>query len=91
MFLIEGLATVSFFACLLSNSSLIPNFFARQLLIGIASFFLLPPGPSQTKSKLFPKGYFSDRETKIIVNRVVRDGALFTSLLASCVGRSLTR
>jgi len=90
MFLIEGLATVSFFACLSSNSLLILKFSSRQLLIGVASFFLLPPGPSQTKSKLFPKGYFSDRETKIIVNRVVRDGALVTPLLVRCVDRTLT-
>ncbi|GAA6007031.1 hypothetical protein JCM10207_009176 [Rhodosporidiobolus poonsookiae] len=43
------------------------------LLIGISSFFLLPPGPSQTKSKWFPRGYFTDHEVKIIVNRVARD------------------
>ncbi|GAA5850520.1 hypothetical protein JCM8547_001901 [Rhodosporidiobolus lusitaniae] len=43
------------------------------LLIGVASFFLLPPGPSQTKSRIAPNGYFTENEVKIIVNRVVRD------------------
>ncbi|GAA5975659.1 hypothetical protein JCM10908_005233 [Rhodotorula pacifica] len=43
------------------------------LVIGIASFFLLPPGPAQTKSRWRPNGYFTDREVKIIVNKVVRD------------------
>ncbi|GAA5925549.1 uncharacterized protein JCM15063_005055 [Sporobolomyces koalae] len=43
------------------------------LAIGVASFFMLPPSPSQTKSKLFPKGYFTDREIKILVNRIVRE------------------
>ncbi|GAA5840477.1 hypothetical protein JCM3766R1_000298 [Sporobolomyces carnicolor] len=41
--------------------------------VGVASFFMLPPSPSQTKSKWFPKGYFSDREVKIIVNRAIRE------------------
>ncbi|BGP08289.1 hypothetical protein JCM10049v2_004136 [Rhodotorula toruloides] len=43
------------------------------LLVGIASFFLLTPGPSQTKAKWRPNGYFTDREVKIIVNKVLRD------------------
>ncbi|GAA5919582.1 hypothetical protein JCM1841_001061 [Sporobolomyces salmonicolor] len=43
------------------------------LVVGILSFVMLPPGPSQTKNRLRPKGYYSDREVKIIVNRVVRD------------------
>ncbi|GAA5886078.1 hypothetical protein JCM6882_004256 [Rhodosporidiobolus microsporus] len=43
------------------------------LVIGIASFFMMAPSPSQTKAKWRPKGMFTERETKIIVNRVVRD------------------
>ncbi|GAA5850490.1 hypothetical protein JCM8547_001891 [Rhodosporidiobolus lusitaniae] len=43
------------------------------LLIGLASFFMLPPGPAQTKAKWRPQGYFTENEVKIIVNRVVRD------------------
>lgn len=43
------------------------------LVIGTASFFLMVPGPTQTKTKLFPNGYFTEREEKIIVNRLVRD------------------
>lgn len=40
------------------------------LVVGIASFFLLAPGPSQTKARWRPNGYFTDREVKIIVNKV---------------------
>ncbi|BGP40232.1 hypothetical protein JCM10449v2_004190 [Rhodotorula kratochvilovae] len=43
------------------------------LVIGVASFFMLAPGPAQTKAKWRPNGYFNDREVKIIVNKVVRD------------------
>ncbi|TNY22145.1 major facilitator superfamily domain-containing protein [Rhodotorula diobovata] len=43
------------------------------LVIGIASFFMLPPGPSQTKAPWRKAGYFTDREVKIIVNKVARD------------------
>jgi hypothetical protein len=41
--------------------------------VGIASFWLMPPSPSQTKSKYRPNGYLTDREVKIIVNRTLRD------------------
>jgi hypothetical protein len=43
------------------------------LSVGIASFFMLPPGPSETKARWRPKGYFTEKEVKIIVNRVIRD------------------
>jgi hypothetical protein len=43
------------------------------LVVGIASFFMLPPSPSQTKSRWRPNGLFTDHEVKIIVNRVARD------------------
>jgi len=39
-----------------------------KVLIGIASFFLMPQSPARTKSKWNPKGYFTDKEVKIIVN-----------------------
>lgn len=43
-------------------------------LIGIASYFYLPPSPTQTASKLRGKdGWFTEREEKIMVNRVLRD------------------
>ncbi|GAA5881721.1 hypothetical protein JCM16303_006425 [Sporobolomyces ruberrimus] len=42
-------------------------------LVGFASFFMLTPGPSQTKTKWFPNGLFTDREVKIITNRIVRE------------------
>lgn len=38
------------------------------VLVGIASFFLMPQSPARTRSKWFPKGYFTEREEKIIVN-----------------------
>jgi hypothetical protein len=31
------------------------------------------PGPTETKSRFFPKGYFTEREEKIITNKVLRD------------------
>ncbi|QRV92579.1 major facilitator superfamily transporter [Ceratobasidium sp. AG-Ba] len=43
------------------------------LLAGIASFFLMPAGPTQTKAWFRPKGWFDDREEVIMVNRVLRD------------------
>jgi predicted MFS family arabinose efflux permease len=43
------------------------------LLIGIASFFLMPASAVQTKAWYRPKGWFTDREATIVVNRVIRD------------------
>lgn len=43
-------------------------------LIGVVSWFYLPPGVTQTASALRGKnGWFSEREEKILVNRVLRD------------------
>jgi hypothetical protein len=43
-------------------------------LIGIVSWFYLPPSPTQTASKFRGKnGWFNEREEKIMVNRVLRD------------------
>ncbi|KAI1145985.1 major facilitator superfamily transporter [Nemania diffusa] len=42
-------------------------------LVGLASFFLMPQSPAKTKSWWNPKGYFTEREVKIIVNSVIRD------------------
>lgn len=43
-------------------------------LIGIVSFFYLPPSPTQTRGFFRGKnGWFSDREESIMVNRVIRD------------------
>ncbi|KAI7780593.1 hypothetical protein LA080_015876 [Diaporthe eres] len=44
-----------------------------SLIIGILSFLFLVPGPTQTKTWWNPRGYFTEREEKIIVNRVLRD------------------
>ena len=43
-------------------------------LIGIASYFYLPPSPTQTVSWFRGKdGWFNEREEKIMVNRILRD------------------
>jgi len=42
-------------------------------VVGIASFFMLPPGPTQTKAWFRPKGWFTEREEVIMVNRILRD------------------
>lgn len=48
-------------------------------LIGVAAWFYLPPSPTQsaTTSKINPfrgeKGWFDEREEKIMVNRILRD------------------
>ncbi|KAH7926284.1 allantoate permease [Leucogyrophana mollusca] len=43
------------------------------LVIGLVTFFRMPPSPTQTKAWFRPKGWFTDREETIIVNRVLRD------------------
>ena len=44
-----------------------------SIVIGFLSFFFLVPGPTQTKTLLSPNGYFTEREEKIITNKVLRD------------------
>ncbi|KAH8675540.1 major facilitator superfamily domain-containing protein [Xylariales sp. PMI_506] len=44
-----------------------------SIVIGFLSFIFLVPGPTQTKTRFFPNGYFTEREEKIIVNKVLRD------------------
>ncbi|KAI2466196.1 major facilitator superfamily transporter [Annulohypoxylon bovei var. microspora] len=46
---------------------------AFTFLVGVASFFLMPQCPAKTKSWWNPKGYFTEKEEKIIVNSVIRD------------------
>lgn len=41
--------------------------------IGVSSYFLMVPSASQTKSWWCPNGWFTEREEKIVVNRVLRD------------------
>lgn len=41
--------------------------------IGVAAFYLMVPSAVQTKNKFHPKGWFSDHEVKMVVNRVLRD------------------
>ncbi|ORY87908.1 major facilitator superfamily domain-containing protein [Protomyces lactucae-debilis] len=42
-------------------------------IIGVLAFFWLPPSPTQTKAPWRPKGWFSEHEETILVNRVLRD------------------
>ncbi|KAF9225352.1 hypothetical protein BS17DRAFT_801418 [Gyrodon lividus] len=42
-------------------------------VVGVVSFFLMPPGPTQTKAWFRPRGWFTEREEIIMVNRVLRD------------------
>lgn len=47
---------------------------AFTALVGVASFFYLPPSPTETASAFRGKdGWFSEREEIIMVNRVLRD------------------
>ena len=39
------------------------------LIVGILSYFLMPPGPTQTRAWYRKNGWFSEKEEKIIVNR----------------------
>lgn len=43
------------------------------LLVGIIAYFNMPPSPAQTKTKYRPRGWYTDREEKVVVNRVLRD------------------
>lgn len=43
------------------------------LVVGIAAFFHMPAGPTQSKNVLYRKGWFTEREEYIMVNRVIRD------------------
>ncbi|PYH95676.1 permease of the major facilitator superfamily [Aspergillus ellipticus CBS 707.79] len=43
------------------------------LVIGLASFFRMPASAVDTKKWFRPKGWFTDREVSIVVNRVLRD------------------
>lgn len=43
------------------------------LVIGVWSWFMMAPGPTQTKSWYRPKGWFTEKEEKIMVNRILRD------------------
>ncbi|KAF8899224.1 major facilitator superfamily domain-containing protein [Infundibulicybe gibba] len=42
-------------------------------VIGAISWFMMPPGPTQTKAWYRPNGWFNAREETIIVNRILRD------------------
>ncbi|KAF8002579.1 hypothetical protein HF325_003544 [Metschnikowia pulcherrima] len=46
---------------------------AVTLCVGIWSFYAMVPSIMETRSKLNPKGWFTEREEKIAVNRILRD------------------
>lgn len=43
------------------------------LVIGITTFFMMPPSPTQTKTWFRPNGWFSEREEVIATTRILRD------------------
>ncbi|PSN65233.1 MFS general substrate transporter [Corynespora cassiicola Philippines] len=43
------------------------------LVIGTWSIFMMAPSPTQTKAWWRPNGWFTEREEKIMVNRILRD------------------
>lgn len=49
-------------------------------LIGFALFFYLPASPTQTKTRWNKKGWFTEREEIIIVNKVLRDDPTKSSM-----------
>lgn len=68
----------------------IPDFLTDYLLlcrglitfvIGVSTFFMMPPSPTQTKKWFRPNGWFTEREETIIVSRVLRDDPTKVSLL----------
>ena len=46
---------------------------AITLIVGLSSFFMMPASAVQTKAWYRPNGWFTDREVKIVVNRILRD------------------
>ncbi|KAH7380693.1 major facilitator superfamily domain-containing protein [Pyrenochaeta sp. MPI-SDFR-AT-0127] len=68
LFLIEGA-----FTCKIKITVDINFAHFLAVLIGVMSFFLMPQCPTRTKSWWNPKGYFNEKEQKIIVNSVIRD------------------
>lgn len=42
-------------------------------VLGISAFFLMPPSVTQTKAWFRPNGWYTERQEKILVNRVLRD------------------
>ena len=55
------------------------------LIIGIATFFMMPPSPTQTRKWYRPNGWFTEREETIIVSRVLRDDPTKVAFLTSSV------
>lgn len=46
---------------------------ALTLVIGLYGFYAMVPSALQTKNRFRPKGWFTEREEKIVVNRVLRN------------------
>ncbi|KAI0264759.1 allantoate permease [Gloeopeniophorella convolvens] len=43
------------------------------LVVGVMTFFRMPPSPTQTRTWFRPKGWFNEREETIVVSRILRD------------------
>ncbi len=70
MFLIEGLVTLVVGGMSTFDSDQVDD---RLTNPEVASFWLMPQAPAKTKTRLVPRGYFNEREAKIVVNRTLRD------------------
>ena len=61
-------------------------------VIGFATFFMMPPSPTQSRTWFRPNGWFTEREETVIVSRVLRDDPtkvtyLFEYLFVSALTR----
>lgn len=58
------------------------------LLIGLATFVMMPASPTQTKNFFWPNGWFTEREEVIMVNRILRDDPTKVSVKKSVLFKS---
>lgn len=73
LFLFEcAMSLVQLISCFLTTCKLVIRGLIT-LVIGVATFFKMPPSPTQTKTWFRPKGWFTEREETILVSRVLRD------------------
>ena len=42
-------------------------------VIGVVTFFMMLPSPTQSKAWFRPKGWFTDREEVVMISRILRD------------------
>jgi len=62
-----------YFRALLTHNRLFLVEGLITLTVGVSAIFLMPSSAVATKTWFRPKGWFTDREVGIVVNRVLRD------------------